>query len=140
MVCRAGKQIVGVDLVGEQWRLWTWRPLEQATFDQLLWLDKEVQRACVMAETEPEQSDACWLIEEYADRISVSQRSAATLEQRTSPVVLSNVHLLLPQSGYGRLDWHTEVDALVHNGIMLLLAVDDDEQPVLYRIREEPHS
>lgn len=136
MFCRARNRIVGVDLIGDQWRLWIWRPLEQATFDQLLLLEKEVQRACVIAENEPGQEDVCWLIEEYADRLTISKRSAMTLEQVTSPAILLGVHLLLPQSGYGRLDWHTEVDALVHDDTMLLLAVDDDDQLVLFRVRE----
>ena len=140
VLCRARNHIVGVDLIGDQWRLWTWRPLEQATFDQLLLLDKEVQRACVIVEDEPGQEDVCWLIEEYADRVIISKRSAVTLEQVASPAVLSSVHLLLPQSGYGRLDWHTEVDALVHDDTMLLLAVDNDDQLVLYRVKEEPRS
>jgi len=137
MLCQARNHIVGVDLVGDQWRLWTWRPLEQAMFDQLTLLDKEVQRACVIADDEPEQEDVCWLIEEYADRVSISKRSVATLEQVTPPAILLNVHLLLPQSGYGRLDWHTEVDALVHHGMMLLLAVDNDDQLVLLRVKEK---
>lgn len=135
MFCRVRKHMVGVDLVGDQWRLWTWRPLDQAAFDQLLLLDKAVQRACVIAEDEPGQQDGCWLIEEYADHITISKRSAVTLEQVASPAILPGVHLLLPQSGYGRLDWHTEVDALVHDNTMLLLAVDNDDQLVLYRIR-----
>jgi len=135
-LCRAKKRVVGVDLVGNQWRLWTWRPLEQPLFDQMVFLDQEVQRACAIAENEPGQDDTCWLIEEYADLVTISKRSAVTLEQVTSPVVLSGMHLLLPQSGYGRLDWHTEVDALVHDDMLLLLAVDNDDQLVLFRIRE----
>lgn len=136
-LCASRNRIVGVDLVGKQWRLWTWRPLEQPLFDQMVFLDQELQRACVLAENEPGQDDACWLIEEYADRVTISKRSAMTLEQVTSPVVLSNMHLLLPQSGYGHLDWHTEVDALIHDDTMLLLVVDNDDQLVLLRVKEK---
>lgn len=136
-LCRAKKRIMGVDLVEERWRLWNWQPLESAHFDQTILLAPNVTRACVISENEQGQDDIFWLIEEYADRIIISKRNANTLEEVVPSISLSDRHLLLPQSGYGRLDWHTEFDALVHDGVMLLLVVDNDDQPVLYRITNE---
>ena len=50
-------------------------------------------------------------------------------------VSLAGVHLLAPQNGSGSLDWHTEIEAMIYQDMLLLLAVDMHEQLVLYQVK-----
>ena len=136
-LCRVQATVVGVDLLKGQWRLWNWEPLVGPPFQTRIQLDQDVLRAHVVAATEKEEQNArhFWLIEEYSDQVKIARRDASTLSEVTPAVNLAGVHLLLPQYSSGSLDWHTSIEAMVYQGTLLLLAVDEQERIALYQVK-----
>lgn len=136
-LCRVQATVVGVDLLKGQWRLWNWEPLVGSPFQTRIELDRGVLRAHVVAATGQEEQNAghFWLIEEYSDQVKIARRDASTLAEITPAVSLEGVHLLVPQYGSGSLDWHTEIEAMIYQDTLLLLALDTHEQLVLYQVK-----
>src|SRR5947209_3445651 len=129
--------VVGVDLVEGHWRLWNWAPLDEAPLQRLVWLDQRVVRAHVMTEPRQQERDGnhFWLIEESSEWVRISKRDVFTLAEVIPVVMLTGVHLLLPQNGSGSLDWHTSIEVLFYQDTLLLLAVDEHNQLSLYQLK-----
>lgn len=137
-LCRVETMIIGVDLQAGRWRLWNWEPLREQAWRAMLTLELEVKRAHVVAapEHEPKSAhrDTFWLLEERQSGVRISQRDVFTLEEVSDAVTVERVRLPEQQRRRGSLDWYTEINASVYQGLLYFLGVDDASHLALYEV------
>ena len=138
-LCLVGETVVGVDRLQRRWRLWRWEPLAgQERFTMVRWLDQEVVQAHVV--TNHDNSDAqgrrFWLVEERRKGLRVSRCDGQTLGETEPALDLVGWGLPAQQERplMGHWDWPVKKGLIGHNNALVLLAVDEQNRMVLYRV------
>ena len=137
-LCLVGDTVIGVDRIQRRWRLWRWEPLAgKEQFSTFLWLDEEVVHAHVV--TNHENSDPngkeFWLVEERPKGLVVKRCDGQTLEEVEESLILE--HYSLPYSlerSVGHWDWPVKKGLIGHEDALLLIAADEQNRMVLYRV------
>jgi len=137
-LCLVGDTVVGVDRMQRRWRLWRWEPLAgKEQFSTVQWLDEEVVHAHVVTnhENSDPQGTHFWLVEERPDGLRVKRCNGQTLEETEEPLLLK--HYSLPYSlerSIGHWDWPVKKGIIGHEDALLLIAADEQNRMVLYRV------
>ena len=137
-LCLVGDTVIGVDRIQRRWRLWRWEPLAgKEQFTTVQWLDEEVVHAHVVTnhENSDPQGAQFWLVEERPEGLRVSRRDGQTLEETEEPLGLQ--HYSLPYSlerSIGHWDWPIKKGLIGHEDALLLIAADEENRMVLYRV------
>jgi hypothetical protein len=140
-LCLVGDTVIGVDRIQRRWRLWRWEPLAgKEQFTIVRWLDEEVVHAHVV--TNHENSDPLgthfWLVEERPEGLTVNRCNGQTLEETEEALVLE--HYSLPYSlerSIGHWDWPVKKGIIGYQDALLLIAADEQNRMVLYRVEAE---
>lgn len=132
-VCQLAHQILGVDLLDQQWRLWRWNPQQDLSFQRVEKLDQAVLRVHLCVNLEQGQT-SFWLLEEFEEGLRITQRDVFSFREITSPFWFPNHLLLEPQNALGSLNWYTEIDAFAEKQKLLFFCRDEAQQLVLYQI------
>lgn len=138
-LCLVGDAVIGVDRIQRRWRLWQWEPLagkEQFTTVRLL--DEEVVHAHVVTnyENSDPQGTHFWLVEERPKGLTISRRDGQSLEETEEPMMLK--HYSLPYSlerSIGHWDWPVKKGIIGYQDALLLIAADEQNRMVLYRVK-----
>lgn len=137
-LCLVGDTVIGVDRTQRRWRLWRWEPLAgKEQFTTVQWLDESVVHAHVVTnhENSDPQGTQFWLVEERPEGLRVSRRDGQTLEKTEEPLVLQ--HYSLPYSlerSIGHWDWPIKKGLIGYEDALLLIAADEQNRMVLYRV------
>jgi hypothetical protein len=137
-LCLVGDVVIGVDRIQRRWRLWRWEPLAgKEQFSTVQWLDEEVVHAHVVTnhENSDPQGTHFWLVEERPEGLKVSRCAGQTLEETEESLVLE--HYSLPYSlerSVGHWDWPVKKGLIGHEDALLLIAADEQNRVVLYRV------
>ncbi len=137
-LCLVGNTVVGIDRIQRRWRLWRWEPLAgKEQFSTVQWLDEEVVHAHVVTnhENSHPQGVHFWLVEERPEGLKVKRCDGQTLEETEEPLLLR--HYSLPYSlerSIGHWDWPVKKGIIGHEDTLLLIAADEQNQMVLYRV------
>jgi hypothetical protein len=137
-LCLVGDAVVGVDRIQQRWRLWRWEPLAgKEQFSTIQWLDEEVVHAHVATnhENSDPQGTHFWLVEERPKGLGVSRRDGQTLGEVEEPLML--IGWSLPYAldrPVGEWDWPIKKGIIGHNDALLLIAADEENRMVLYRV------
>lgn len=137
-LCLVGDAIIGVDRIQRRWRLWCWEPLAgKEQFSTIQWLVEEVVHAHVVTnhENSDPQGTHFWLVEERPKGLGVSRRDGQTLEEVEEPITLTGWSLPYAlERSVGEWDWPVKKGLIGHNDALLLIAADEQNQMVLYRV------
>ncbi len=142
-LCLVGNTVIGVDRIQRRWRLWRWEPLAgKEQFSTIQWLDESVVHAHVVTNHENSDPEGTqfWLVEERPEGLKVSRCDGQTLEEVEEPLLLQ--HYSLPYSlerSIGHWDWPVKKGLIGHEDALLLIAADEENRMVLYRIEAEKH-
>lgn len=137
-LCLVGDTVIGIDRIQRRWRLWRWEPLVgKEQFSTILWLDEEVVHAHVVTnhENSDPQGTHFWLIEERPEGLKVKRCDGQTLAETEEPLPLQ--HYSLPYSlerSIGHWDWPVKKGLIGYQDALLLIAADDENRMVLYRV------
>ena len=137
-LCLIGDTVIGVDKFQRRWRLWRWEPLAgKEQFSTVLWLDEEVVHAHVI--TNHENSDPegkeFWLVEERPKGLRVRRCDGQTLEDVEELLTLTGWSLPYAlERPVGEWDWPIKKGLIGYNDALLLIAADEENRLVLYRV------
>lgn len=127
--------VMGVDVKEGQWRLWNWFPQHETGFHALKFLEGDIQRAYVVARQGKTGREASfWLIEQCQDFVRLSERNTATLDEISQPIMLKETNLFSQEEYGGVVTWSLPVGILPYQDTLLLLAVNAQQQVVLYQV------
>ncbi|MHB8598229.1 MAG: hypothetical protein ACYDER_15610 [Ktedonobacteraceae bacterium] len=137
-LCLVGDTVIGVDRIQRRWRLWRWEPLAgKEQFTTVQWLDEEVVHAHVVTnhENSDPQGTHFWLVEERPKGLVVSRRDGQILEETEEPITLTGWSLPYAlDRPVGEWDWPIKKGIIGHNDALLLIAADEENRMVLYRV------
>lgn len=137
-LCLVGETVVGVDRLQRRWRVWRWEPLGgRERFTTVRWLDEEVVQAHVV--TNHDNSDPhgrrFWLVEERRKGLRVSRCDGQTLGETEPPLDLVGWGLpAVQERSVGHWDWPVKKGLIGHDNALVLIAVDEQNRMVLYRV------
>lgn len=139
---RCGETIIGVDRLEQHWRRWTWNPLQGAQhLEEPEWLSDDVRYACIVSNQQTQGQSAeqefCWIIEEYADKLVVTRYTGSTLSERCEVMTVTGLHLLHEDEKHlyaYTWDWPQTPEIIAYKSLLTFLAVDENNQLVLYQI------
>jgi len=137
-LCLVGDTVIGVDRIQRRWRLWCWEPLTgKEQFSTVQWLDESVVHAHVVTnhENSDPQGTQFWLVEERPKGLAVSRRDGQTLEEIEEPITLTGWSLPYAlDRPVGEWDWPVKKGLIGYQDALLLIAADEENQMVLYRV------
>jgi len=137
-LCLVGNTVIGVDRIQRRWRLWQWEPLAgKEQFTTVQWLDEGVVHAHVVTnhENSNPQGTQFWLVEEHPKGLVVSRREGQTLEETEEPITLTGWSLPYAlERSVGEWDWPVKKGLIGHEDALLLIAADEQNRMVLYRV------
>jgi len=140
-LCLVGDTVVGVDRIQRRWRLWRWEPLAgREQFSTIQWLDAEVVHAHVVTNHENSDPEGThfWLVEERPKGLAVSRRDGQTLEETEKPLMLTGWSLPYAlERSVGEWDWPVKKGIIGHNDALLLIAANEENRMVLYRVEAD---
>jgi len=140
-LCLVGNIVIGVDRIQRRWRLWQWEPLAgKEQFTTVQWLDESVVHAHVVTnhENSDPQGTQFWLVEERPKGLIVSRRSGLSLEETETPVTLTGWSLPYAlERSVGEWDWPVKKGLIGHEDALLLIAADEENRMVLYRVEAD---
>ncbi|HVB24449.1 MAG TPA: hypothetical protein VNG51_21100 [Ktedonobacteraceae bacterium] len=140
-LCLVGDTVIGVDRIQRRWRLWRWEPLAgKEQFSTIQWLDEEVVHAHVVTnhENSDPQGTQFWLVEERPKGLIVSRREGQTLEETEEPITLTGWSLPYAlDRPVGEWDWPIKKGIIGHENALLLIAADEENRMVLYRVEAD---
>ncbi len=137
-LCLVGDTVIGVDHIQRRWRLWRWEPLVgKEQFSTIQWLDEEVVHAHVVTnhENSDPQGTEFWLVEERPKGLVVRRRNGQTLEETEEPLMLTGWSLPYAlEKPDGEWDWPVKKGIIGYDDALLLIAADEENRMVLYRV------
>jgi len=140
-LCLVGNTVIGVDRIQRRWRLWQWEPLAgKEQFTTVQWLDESVVHAHVVTnhENSDPQGTQFWLVEERPKGLAVSRRDGQTLKEIEEPITLTGWSLPYAlDRPVGEWDWPIKKGLIGHEDALLLIAADEENRMVLYRVEAD---
>lgn len=137
-LCLVGNAVIGVDRIQRRWRLWRWEPLAgKEQFSTVQWLDESVVHAHVVTnhENSDPQGTHFWLVEERPEGLRVKRCDGQTLEETEESLLLKQYSLPYSlERSIGHWDWPVKKGIIGYEDALLLIAADEQNQMVLYRV------